>query len=283
MSMTRESIETWMQQRAASEANNLTISDEKAFGQPIVGFGNGSDELFDFYKKDIGEFYLLPQEWLAKKYGRCFEPSHLTVISWAFPQTEKAIEGNRLSDKYPCKLWSMNRTFGEVFNRETAKALEDWLDSQSVAAVAPMAHPDFKWADSEKYGLASLWSERHTAYICGLGTFGLCDGLISKIGKAVRYGSVIADIVLPTDIRPYTKYNEWCLGAEKCGACIKRCPGNAITPDGHDKNLCREYQTTHVLPYCKNYGFDGIYGCGLCQTGVPCEHCVPGHPELSRQ
>ena len=43
---------------------------------------------------------------------------------------------------------------------------------------------------SEKYGMASCWSERHAAFVSGLGTFGLCDGLITPVGKAMRCGSV---------------------------------------------------------------------------------------------
>ena len=34
--------------------------------------------------------------------------------------------------------------------------------------------------------------ETHAAHAAGLGTFGLCDGLITPIGKAIRVGSVVA-------------------------------------------------------------------------------------------
>lgn len=277
MQITSENIKNWLHCAAISPANTLKLTDNRAFGEPLIGYGNGADGLFEFFKRDIGEFYLLPTEWLAKKYKRHFKPENITVISWAFPQTDEARSGNRIAKKFPCRLWSLNRTYGESFNRETAAGLEAFLSSNGVPAIAPMAHPDFKWETSEKYGFASMWSERHTAYACGLGTFGLCDGLISPLGKAVRYGSVIAAIKFPVTERPYKTYNEWCLGAEKCGACIARCPAGAITKDGHDKQKCAEYQQKIVKPHCEGYGFEGIYGCGLCQTGVPCEHCVPEH------
>ena len=49
----------------------------------------------------------------------------------------------------------------------------------------------------------------------------------------------------------------------------------AITEKGKDKSTCYRhlFQTTkdYVTP---KYGFDG-YGCGLCQTGVPCESKIP--------
>ena len=29
----------------------------------------------------------------------------------------------------------------------------------------------------------------------------------------------------------------------------------------------------------ERYGYDGYAVCGLCQTGVPCESCIPGKAE----
>lgn len=37
----------------------------------------------------------------------------------------------------------------------------------------------------------SNWSERHVAFVCGLGTFGLSKGLITEKGIAGRLGSLI--------------------------------------------------------------------------------------------
>ena len=47
--------------------------------------------------------------------------------------------------------------------------------------------------NTDKVGdYASNWSERHVAYVCGLGTFG-CQGLITSKGLAGRFGSIITD------------------------------------------------------------------------------------------
>ena len=60
-----------------------------AFGAPICGFASASDPLFGFYKEHIDkDFYMLPTEWLERKYGRKFSPSEVSVVSWALPQTE---------------------------------------------------------------------------------------------------------------------------------------------------------------------------------------------------
>lgn len=170
----------------------------------------------------------------------------------------------------------MVRVHGEECNRALADALVVMLKENGIDAVAPMTSPQFSWRDSEKFVKMSNWSERHTAHISGLGTFGLCDGLISPKGKAARYGSVILAARLDPTERTYTKYNEHCLADEGCTACIRRCPAGAITPQGHDKVKCMAYHKDFIAPICRErYDYDGYAVCGLCQTGVPCEQGIP--------
>jgi epoxyqueuosine reductase QueG len=114
-----------------------------------------------------------------------------------------------------------------------------------------------------------------------LGTFGLCDGLITPLGKAVRVGSVIARIKIPPTPRPYEDHRAYCLFHSKgiCKKCVSRCPAGALTEAGHDKKKCRSHVRPVTEEYVKaHYGFDG-FGCGLCQTGVPCESRIPFSPD----
>ena len=55
---------------------------------------------------------------------------------------------------------------------------------------------------------------------------------------------------------------------------MKRCPADAITEAGHDKVRCAEFVMKQAAVIKEEYGID-IYGCGLCQTGVPCEDGIP--------
>jgi len=99
-----------------------------------------------------------------------------------------------------------------------------------------------------------------------LGTFGLSKSLITIKGCAGRYGSVIVSRQYPTTLRPYKEIYEYCT---KCGACIPRCPVGAITMEGKEHPPCHDMQTRvkkHFAPR---------YGCGKCQTAVPCEHSIP--------
>ncbi len=60
--------------------------------------------------------------------------------------------------------------------------------------------------DSEK--LVSDWSQRHIAFIAGLGTFGLNNMLITEKGCCGRIGSIITSLELEPTKRPE---NEYCL------------------------------------------------------------------------
>jgi len=136
----------------------------------------------------------------------------------------------------------------------------------------------------------SNWSERHAAHAAGLCTFGLCGGLITARGKAMRAGSVVAKIEMEPTPRPYADHRAYCLFFAKgtCGKCIDRCPARAITEAGHDKEKCRHHLVRARRHVKKTYGFEG-YGCGLCQVSVPCEAQIPAkaarealaHGELS--
>ncbi len=278
MKITNAYIENFIKSHmAVIENNNLKELPGFAFAEPIVCFSKGSDELYDFYKEHIDpNFYRTPAEWLESLFGRSFDKENISVVSWFLPQTEDTKEKSRAVDDCPPLEWTMNRVHGEECNRRLAKALEDHLNSLGYAAIAPMCASDFSWGDSEKFVKVSNWSERHTAYISGLGTFGLCDGLITEKGKAGRFGSVIVELPLEPTERKYSTYNEYCLAKDGCTACMKRCPAGAITEKGHDKVLCMKYHAEVIKKIDhERYGYDGYAPCGICQTGVPCESCNP--------
>jgi hypothetical protein len=52
-----------------AESPEDTLKDkmnEKAWSEPIAGFSNGGDPLYQFYKNDIEQFYLTPFEAFAR-------------------------------------------------------------------------------------------------------------------------------------------------------------------------------------------------------------------------
>lgn len=259
-----------------SSANSLgSEASEPAWSEPLIGFSRGDDSLYRQFKEDIGKFFWTPGEIFEETFHAA--PRELTVISWVLPQTEATKRDNRKEKVYPSERWSRSRNFGEQANSALARHVTASLRQGGCRAVAPTLSPLWKWQTSERYGFASNWSERHAAHVSGLGAFGLCDGLITPRGKAMRCGSVVAEIDLNPTPRPYRDRHDYCLFYPdgKCGKCIERCPAGALGESGHDKQKCRDYLFNVVAPCAKaRYGFES-YGCGLCQTGVPCESAIP--------
>ena len=270
----------------AGPGNTLqTETGERAWGEPLVGFARGDDPLFEQYKEYVGPCHWTPLEAFARAFPEAHaSPGELTVISWVLPQTAATRRDNRRQRIYPAERWARSRIFGEAFNNELRKHVADTLRAAGYAAVSPMLLPEWRSTDSERYVYASTWSERHAAYAAGLGTFGLCDGLITPAGKAMRVGSTVARISIDPTPRPYDDHHAYCLHYthDICGECIDRCPVGAISRQGHDKVRCREHLGSATAPYVEeNYGFAG-YGCGLCQTGVPCEERIPTPADITR-
>jgi len=250
---------------------------EKAWDEPLVGFASGSDPIFNEYKDKVGEFHWTPLEIFKLAFPDTpAKPEELTVIAWILPARELVKGSLRKETVNPAEPWVRARIFGELFNEELRSYTAEMLTKAGYPAVAPVLHNEYKIQKSEKYVLASNWSERHAAYAAGLGTFGLCDALITPKGKAMRCGAVVAKMPASPTKRPYTDHHAYCLHFAKgaCGACISRCVGKAITTAGHDKMACNK-QLGVTTQYAKeHYDIDG-YGCGFCQTGTPCESRIP--------
>jgi epoxyqueuosine reductase QueG len=266
-----------------SPANRLSfLNDYIIWDKPLVKFADGDDPIFTEYKSIIAPTHLTPREALAKAYNKSPEdlPAYLSVISWILPAAKETRLSNRAENRFPSRLWSHTRWYGEKFNDKLRAHVAEFLTSMGYLAVAPFLQSYFKIYGNEK-GPYSNWSERHMAYAAGHGTFSLSDGLITERGIAHRCGSVVTDLALPAS--PRTARNQYanCLfyAEGTCKECATRCPAGAITEKGHDKTKCEQYM--HSFGYSsealkKGYDNDkSITGCGLCQTKVPCEFQIP--------
>ncbi len=271
----REVIERF---NATTENSLMNSQNEPAWNKPLVGFANGNDPLWDEYKSHIGDFYWTPLELFRLTFpSSSIKPEEITIISWILPQTKKTKLDHRKEDRLPSERWARSRKYGEEYNVKLRLHLVKKLSDAGFEACAPLLSPQWKMQTSERYGLSSTWSERHAAYAAGLGTFGLCDGLITPLGKAIRCGSVIARIDIKPTPRPYNDHHAYCLFYSQgtCGKCIDRCPVGAITKEGHDKSKCQRYVDVETRTFINSqFGFDA-YGCGRCQVGVPCESRIP--------
>jgi epoxyqueuosine reductase len=265
----------------SAPSNSLHLeTGEKAWEKPHIAIARGDDPLFLYHKELIGSFLWTPEEAYALAFPNSPVPAcELQVISYVLPQTAKTRTDQRQEKTLPSERWARSRFHGEEFNCDLRLHLAETLTKAGYPSVAPERLPDFDYQQSEKFGLASNWSERHAAFVAGHGTFSLSDAMITRWGKAVRFGSVVSRIDLPITERVYGEdHHAWCLWYAKgtCGACAKRCPVDAITTEeGHDKQVCFRYIRGTTAPYAtKTYG-TGATPCGLCQVKIPCESQVP--------
>jgi epoxyqueuosine reductase len=225
----------------------------RIFAEPMTGVALASDSLFDALKAEgvVGPDHMTPAEWL---------PGSKSVISYFLPFSLKVRAANRTAG-LPAKEWLYGRIEGEEFNVALRKFLVGWFKDQGFEAIAPAIDERFKVVNRK-----SNWSERHVAYIAGLGTFSLSCSLITRRGSAGRFGSVVVNAPMEATPRYYDSVYENC---SKCGACILRCPPLAITESGKDHEVCSGFCDRTKVRYSPRYG------CGKCQTGVPCEEKIP--------
>ena len=269
----------WMVETVAgfcgSTRNSLGMAEEEpAFAAPLVGFAAGGDPLFEELKQHVGPSHWTPAEAFELAYpGLAISAGELSVVSWILPHTQQTRRDNRRQTSLPAERWARAKYVGEQFNVALREHVVATLGRAGIAAVAPTRLPHWTMA-----AVTSNWSERHIAYAAGLGTFGLCDGLITPLGKAMRCGSIVAQLRLAATPRPYSDHHAYCdfFSEKHCAVCVERCPVGAITEQGHDKARCHAYleQVRHefIEPH---FGFS-TDACGLCQTKVPCESRIPG-------
>ncbi len=271
---------------ATSPDNRLkSFEGQSIFEEPLVGFAHGDDPIFAEYKRLIGAFYVTPREalalHLAKRPGGREISGPVSVISWVMPIHGETLLSMYAESRVPSLQWNHTRWDGQAFIDALARHVASLLEGFGHEAVVPEKTEWFQMVDLAN-GLASNWSQRHTAFAAGLGSFGLSDGFITERGKALRCASVVTDMALPPTPRvsddPYAN----CLHFRgvSCMRCARRCPADAITEKGHDKKKCLEYlfigQKAALAELGRQEGYIGDYlGCGLCQTKVPCEQRIP--------
>lgn len=242
---------------------------KRMYDAPIIEIGSADDALWEQMKSKeaVGEIFRTPKEWMPT--ARC-------VVSYFAPFSDFVIEGNKADRVKVGNGWLYARIEGQAFLTEVNHFLERWFREQGIEAFSPYASEGFRYVfeagtndaiENKALSFTSNWSERHVAYICGLGTFGLSKGLITERGVAGRFGSVITAAELEITPRKYSGIYDYC---SMCGACATNCPAEAITlQEGKSHIKCTRYFDTLRKRYAPRYG------CGKCQVKVPCERRAP--------
>ncbi len=269
---------------AASPDNHLTSFDgDPIFDEPLIGFADGDDAIFQDYKSIIGDFHFTPREALAaqrrEKGGSDAEPTNVSVISFVMPITYQTRLSLRRETRFPSLRWNHTRWQGQDLINKLSNHLASLLEELGYRTAVPELADYYKVFTLEGNIRISNFSHRHHAYAAGLGTFSLNDGFITPRGIAMRLGTVITDVALLPTSRVYENHLANCLyyRDKSCTRCMERCPVGAISEQGHDKAKCREFlMNGQAKEMASTEGYLGRYlGCGLCQTKVPCESQIP--------
>lgn len=239
------------------------------FDPPLVGVARAADPLFEALLEPgvVGPWFLPPTRWL---------PEARSVLSFFFPYTERVRQAEDFSTPLPSPDTLNARYEGQQYLKSFIRRVRGALIAAGEAAVIPAEEPAF-WsvrepgsqakAPSPELAFTSAWSERHVAYVCGLGTFGLSANLITARGCNGRLCSLVTTALLPPTPRAYDSPFAYCT---RCGLCAGHCPVGAIDPvSGKTHPRCaawiRETQRRFEPRYC----------CVRCQLELPCTRGIP--------
>ena len=259
----------------------------RVFDGPLMAIGRADDPYWQklWEPQIVGAQFMLPTEWVS---------GAKSVISFFLPATQK-IKDETAKDRLKVpKEWLCARTDAQWVLMSLVDLVCETLHAEGYQAIVPSDDPRFTFRGSmrestfggrlnnfKEYGRSeeeyeeyiaqpcyarmqsivfppynSNWSERHVAFVCGLGTFGLSTNLITEKGSSGRFMSVVTDWEADRyDVRPYTDYMEYC---NRCGKCVTCCPGGAITLEGKSKKQCHSFFQGFI------YSYDDVprYACG---------------------
>jgi len=233
---------------------------------PLVGFADANHPDILHLKEIIAPSHKLPSDVLADA---------SIVIAYFVPFTRELAYTNRSNSDIASPDWAQAYEETNAMFRWMNEYLIEELKSMGYeAAVSPEAYT----FDGKK--LISNWSQRHLARAAGLGTFGLNNMLITKIGCCGRYGTVVTNL----DVEPDApSVEEYCIFRKsgRCGGCVVRCPSGALTKEGYDREKCyrvlrknAELYTEFGSSYTNETGDQpnstGSEVCGKCVSNVPC-------------
>lgn len=238
--------------------------------EPLVGFADALNPGFAALKKLVHPDHDMPRDIL---------PDASIVISYFVPFSDNIVRSNGgaglSSPEWAQAYEETNALFPALNSHLTAV-----LAGRGYKAAVSTAASAF---DHE--ALVSKWSQRHIAYLAGLGTFGLNNMLITEAGCCGRFGSVVTNLDLIPDAPLET---ESCLYKRdgRCRACVRRCPTEALTAEGFNRQTCYAQCLKNAQVYTQfgsSYAAEaggtpldsGSEVCGKCLIGLPCSMKKP--------
>lgn len=216
------------------------------FREPIVGFADANDDMYNKLTEIIGTKQLLPKDIL---------PEAKTVIVYFLPFSLEIIQKIQ-GQNVIVKQWSENYIAANILLAKISNVLEKNLTAKGITVKTEPPTNNY-----DPIELTAKWSHKSSAVISGIATFGLNHLIITKSGTAGRLNSLIIDAKIPPTKRPDSPY---CLYYKtgKCKVCVEKCPSGALSIEGFDRFRCNAYLDGKNI-------HDLEQGCGMCSSG-PC-------------
>ena len=245
------------------EAYAAACLGQPIFDEILLSAGNAHDPLFNSLREPqaIGPHFMPPRNWLS-------EAQSVISICYVFGECFHQYSGADFP--HPGGIWLRGPEGDQAIN-VLLVFLRQTLQKAGGLVAIPRLDERFWFSHNlqETEGrapLSSNWSERHVAYVCGLGTFGLSRTILSPKGAAVILRSLITDLHFPPDPRPYQGLEDNCT---RCAACARGCPAHAIDPkQGKDCGKCLAF----LQQIWQTYPGHSCFG---CQVMVPCARKRP--------
>ena len=218
---------------------------------PLFAYSDAADERFLTLKSAVGPTHALPRDLLANA---------VTVVAYFIPFEEEIVKSN-IQGRECSRMWAQAYIETNALISDMNRFVKDELACLGYGcSILPPTH------NFDTVKLVSDWSHRHIAFICGLGTFGLNNMLITGQGCCGRLGSFVTDLKI--DPTPHEK-KENCLYKNSgiCKKCVSRCVNDALHIDGFDRHKCYEMCLYNDSAHA-DLGLCDV--CGKCLVNVPC-------------
>ena len=228
--------------------------DETTYRKPLVGFASASDPLWERLPLEVEPTHLMPRDLL---------PGAKSAVAFFIPFSREVVKANRAGDAMAPSWAKGYIELNNLINSISAEVAQTLRPLKVNCAAQPSTH---NW---DPVTLASRWSHRSVAYICGLGSFGLNRLLITDSGSAGRCGSFVID----AEVEPTSREErERCLYMRdgSCKICVKSCPVGALTITGEGRSADIDKHGKCYPRLLSNEEWSGADACGKCICRGPC-------------
>ncbi len=221
------------------------------YRKPVIGFASAQDPLYAQASEIIGYDVLPPTALLEDA---------KTVVSFFIPFEGWAVKYARRRKEVSNGEWSL--AYYEL-NSFIDSIMGEIVKRVSEFGIKAASEPVTENYDHVK--LTGTWGHKTSAYIAGLGTFGINRIVITPMGCGGRLGTVVLNTKITPTQRPD---QENCLYKKDgtCGICAKTCLTGAIRYNSFNRFTCNLHDD-----YIREYASALDRGCYGCSSG-PCSY-----------